>query len=68
MFRVEVKAGKQVGPIYTRFVDARSQSNAAKRLGDIRPFAMVAMPDGTSEGIVLMSLEEFAMMLEAFQA
>jgi len=29
-------------------------------LGDIRPFIMVAMPDGTTKGIVLMDLEEFA--------
>jgi hypothetical protein len=59
-FRVEVKAGAQVGPIATRFFAARSQSSAAKSVGDIRPFAMVAMPDGTSEGIVLMTLDEFA--------
>lgn len=60
MFRVEVKAGAQVGPIWTRFRDARNQSKASKTLGDIRPFAMVAMPDGTSEGVILMSLDEFA--------
>lgn len=59
-FRTEVKAGAQVGPIATRFFAARAQSSAAKSVGDIRPFAMVAMPDGTSEGIVLMSLDEFA--------
>lgn len=60
VFRVEVKAGSQVGPIATRFFAARSQSQASKALGDVRPFAMIAMPDGTSEGIVLMSLDEFA--------
>jgi hypothetical protein len=60
MFRVEVKAGAQINAIWTRFRDARTQSNASKALGDIRPFAMIAMPDGTSEGIVLMSLDEFA--------
>ena len=60
MFRVEVKAGSQVGPIATRFDAARSQSEASKALGDVRPFAMIAMPDGSSDGIVLMSLTEFA--------
>jgi hypothetical protein len=60
IFRTEIKAGAQVGPIYTRFRDAKSQSDAAKALGDVRPFVMVAMPDGTSEGIVLMTLTEFA--------
>lgn len=63
MFRVEVKAGSQVGPIATRFDAARSQSEASKALGDVRPFAMIAMPDGTSDGIVLMSLTEFAELL-----
>ena len=63
MFRVEVKAGSQVGPIATRFVAARAQSEASKSLGDVRPFAMIAMPDGTSDGIVLMSLEEFSELL-----
>ena len=60
VFRVEVKAGAQVGPIATRFNQARLQSLAAKSLGDLRPFCMLAMPDGTSDGIVLMSLNEFA--------
>lgn len=59
-FRTEIKAGAQVGPIATRFTQARSQSDAAKALGDIRPFVMVAMPDGTSKGIVLMDLDEFS--------
>lgn len=59
-FRIEVKAGVQVGPIATRFYAAKAQSDAAKALGDIRPFIMVAMPDGTARGIVLMDLEEFS--------
>lgn len=59
-FRTEIKAGAQVGPIATRFQLAKAQSDAAKALGDIRPFIMVAMPDGTTDGIVLMSLSEFA--------
>ena len=59
-FRVEIKAGAQVGPIATRFQAAKAQSDAAKALGDIRPFVMVAMPDGTSKGIVLMDLDDFS--------
>jgi len=59
-FRTEIKAGLQVGPIATRFQAAKAQSDAAKALGDIRPFIMVAMPDGTTDGIVLMSLSEFS--------
>lgn len=67
MLRVEIKAGSQVGPIATRFDAARNQSDEAKAFGDIRPFAMVAMPDGRSDGIVLMSLSEFALLMEAIE-
>jgi len=67
MFRVEVKAGAQVGPIATRFDAARVQSESSKALGDIRPFLMVAMPDGRSDGIVLMRLEEFAMLVAVLE-
>lgn len=63
LLRVEVKAGSQVSPIFTRFDAARSQSEAARSIGDVRPFAMVAMPDGTSNGVVLMSLEDFAVIM-----
>ncbi len=59
-FRIESKAGAQVGPIATRFYEAKAQSDAAKAIGDIRPFVMVAMPDGTSRGIILMDLDEFS--------
>ena len=61
-FRVEVKAGLQVNPIWTRFQLAFNQSKASKSLGDNRPFAMIAMPDGTKEGVVLMTLTEFAQL------
>lgn len=62
-FRVEMKAGAQVGPIATRFLQAWAQSEAARAHGDIRPFAMVAMPDGSTDGIVLMKLSEFAELI-----
>jgi len=57
--RVEMKAGKQVQPIATRFEAARAQSELARPMGDPRPFLMVAMPDGSSDGIVLMRLSDF---------
>jgi hypothetical protein len=63
LFRVEVKAGAQVSPIATRFDNAKAQSDASKALGDIRPFAMIAMPEGNSDGIVLMTLNEFAELI-----
>ncbi len=56
--RVEVKAGAQVGPIDTRFRKAKAQSDAERAFGDNRPFAMVAMPDGSSDGYVLVRLSD----------
>lgn len=58
--KVECKAGKQVGPIATRFLAAEKQANASRAIGDPRPFLMVAMPDdwGT-EGLVVMRLSAF---------
>lgn len=59
-FRVEVKAGAQINPIFTRYRLAEHQSEVARPLGDIRPFVMVAMPDGESDGLVVMRLSDFA--------
>lgn len=51
--RVEVKGGKQVEPVNRWYVKARNQSDLAKAIGDPRPFAFVAAPDGTSPLIVI---------------
>jgi hypothetical protein len=67
IFRCEIKAGAQISPIATRFNAAKAQSDAAKAIGDIRPFVMVAMPDGTSRGIVLMDLEEFSQVVSLIE-
>jgi hypothetical protein len=56
--RVEIKAGKQVSPIYTRFQLAEKQSEAARAIADHRPFVMIAMPDDTTDGIVLFRLSD----------
>lgn len=59
---MEMKAGKQVQPIATRFDLARAQSEEQRPIGDTRPFMMVAMPEGTKDGIVLMRLSDFVQM------
>jgi len=64
--RTEVKSGAQVGPIETRYSAAEKQSEAQRPFGDHRPFCMVAMPKGTSDGLVLVRLSvlhEFAAAL-----
>lgn len=58
--RVEVKAGAQVKPVATKFFAAESQSEQHRPIGDTRPFALIAMPDGMSDGLVVMRLSAFA--------
>lgn len=61
--RVEMKAGAQVSPIVTRYRNAEQQSEQSRSLGDIRPFVLVAMPDGESDGLAVMRLSVLADLL-----
>lgn len=60
--RVEMKAGAQVTPIWTRYLAAETQSQQHRAVGDPRPFALVAMPDGITDGLVVMRLSSFAQL------
>lgn len=62
---VEAKSGAQVGPIWTRFLAAESQAHANRAVGDVRPFVMVAMPKGVTDGLVLCRLSQFTDVIEA---
>ena len=63
--RVEVKAGAQVKPIWTKYIKAKEQSEENKRIGDSRPFMFVAMPDGTSNGLVVIELDDIVNIVTA---
>lgn len=63
--RFEVKAGKQVEPVATRYLSARQQSDANRALGDNRPFCFVACPDG-SQPLVVVRADELADVVAAF--
>ena len=69
--RFEVKSGNQVEPIATRFFKAEKQSlDYAVRQKDgsmNKPFAMVAMPHGTGDGIVLCRLSEIKRVVEGLE-
>ena len=56
---VEVKAGAQVRPCTSRFTAAWTQARAAQETGDERPVVIVLMPDGSSDGVVLMRLSDW---------
>lgn len=69
--RFEVKSGNQVEPIATKFFKAEKQSlDYAGRQKDgsmNKPFAMVAMPHGTGDGILLCRLSEVKKVVEGLQ-
>jgi len=54
--RVEVKSGAQIKPAVTAYLRCEAQSEAQRPIGDHRPFAAVAMPDGMSDGVVMVRL------------
>lgn len=55
----EVKSGKQVDPIATRFYNAESQSQEFQDVWkEKKPFSMVAMPNGTGDGLLICRLSE----------
>lgn len=62
-FRVEVKAGKQIDPIWTRYLLAEKQSEHARAIGDVRPFLMIAMPDGSSDGLIVGRMSQLGELL-----
>lgn len=61
--RVEVKSGSFATPIQTKYLAARSQSEAHRAIGDIRPFMLIVMPDGSSDGLAVLSLRDLANLL-----
>ena len=50
---LECKAGSQVGPIHTRYQNARAQAEAAKAPNDERPFVYVAAPDQLNDAYLI---------------
>lgn len=63
--RAEVKAGQQVKAMTTRYLAAEAQSELARPLGDVRPFAFLAMPDGISDGLFVCRLSKLRDVVEA---
>lgn len=57
--RLEVKAGAQIRAVATAFLKCEAQSEAARPIGDHRPFMMVAMPDEWSDGLIVMRLSDY---------
>lgn len=69
--RMEIKAGAQVKPAWTRYLSCEAQSEQQRPFGDHRPFVAVLMPDGSKDGLVMVrlsNLNEFvAAMVEQWE-
>jgi hypothetical protein len=65
-FRREDKAGgRMANPVWTRFRDMERQSEAARPMGDNRPFVAVFHPDGVSDSILAFRLSQIAEVTQA---
>ena len=64
--KVEVKAGKQVQTLWNRYKEAKLQSTKNNVIGDTRPFVFVAMPDGTTNGLVVCEIDKLQEVVYAF--
>lgn len=58
--RVEFKAGGQISPAYNAFLRCERQSEAARPIGDNRPFGAIFMPEGTRDGVLVVRLSKVA--------
>jgi len=65
LFRNEVKAGKQVGPATTVWlrIEAQVDSNRPDFGDDGRPCRAVLMPDGMSDGLVMVRLSTWERLI-----
>ncbi len=64
--RLEAKSGAQCGPAATRFKKSEEQSEAARPVGDLRPFAEILMPEGWgNDGIFSCRLSQLGRVVEA---
>jgi hypothetical protein len=65
--RFEAKAGKGGGAntIWTHFRKARDQSEAARAIGDVRPFVAYYAPDGLPHGLFVIEEPQLSAVVSA---
>lgn len=61
--RVEVKSGAQAGPVITRYLAAKTQSDASRAFGDHRPFGFFAVHQGLE--LLVVDVNDLPNVLEA---
>lgn len=63
--RIEVKSGMQALPVWTKYLASEAQSNAARAVGDNRPFVACFEPKGTTDGLVVFRRSELEQVVAA---
>lgn len=67
--RFEVKAGKQIQTIWTKFLKMKEQSdsNLADVGTDSKPFVAVIKPDGSTDGLVMFRISDVENVIWGFK-
>lgn len=65
--RLEVKAGTQARTVDTFYRNTKGQSDQSKAIGDLRPFGAIAMPDGSSDGFLVIALSSLPVLAQALR-
>lgn len=64
--RVEIKTGAQAGPVWTRFQNAREQSEGQRPFGDGRPFVFIAWTGKKGEpALAVLTVEDLQTLMDA---
>lgn len=63
--RTEVKSGAKAKPVQTFYENCRAQSDAAKAVGDLRPFVAIGAPLGTSKTFCVIEIDDLATLVAA---
>lgn len=63
--KVEAKSGKQVAPAARIIRLAENQIEATRAIGDIRPAAVLLMPDGMSDGYFVCRISQLGQIIDA---
>lgn len=65
--RLEVKSGRMAQTVDTFYRNTKGQSDQLKAIGDGRPFAAIAMPDGSSDGFLVIALSSLPVLAQALR-
>ena len=65
--RLEVKAGGMAKTVDTFYRNTKAQSDQSKAIGDSRPFGAIAMPDGSSDGFLVIALSSLPVLAQVLR-